>query len=144
VGLALVIGTLSFAAAGCGGGSGSGSSGGGSSGTPVNVTLKDYSISLGQSGSLAPGTYTFHVANQGPSAHNLTIDGPDVEDDADVLVRVEGSDGDAAEREVRVLLQRAGAQAAGHGDGRHGELSGAAGAPGARPGTVAAWYDDCC
>jgi hypothetical protein len=82
VGLALVIGTLSFAAAGCGGGSGSGSSGGGSSGTSVNVTLKDYSISLGQSGSLAPGTYTFHVANQGPSAHNLTIDGPDVEDAA--------------------------------------------------------------
>ena len=27
---------------------------------------------------MTPGTYTFHVTNQGPSAHNLTVNGPGV------------------------------------------------------------------
>jgi plastocyanin len=88
VGLLLVLGAVMLGAAACGGGSGSSSSasgGGGaagSNGTPVDVTLKDYSISVGGGGSLSPGTYTFHVTNDGPSAHNLTVDGPGVEDQA--------------------------------------------------------------
>jgi plastocyanin len=92
--LVLLVGALALGAAACGGGSGSGSSGGGTTttpaaggsapatGTPVNVTLKDYSVTVGRSASLTPGTYTFHVTNEGPSAHNLTVDGPDVEDEA--------------------------------------------------------------
>jgi uncharacterized cupredoxin-like copper-binding protein len=52
----------------------------GAQGTPVNVTLKDFSIDVSGGTTLAAGTYTFHVANSGPTAHNLTIDGPGVED----------------------------------------------------------------
>ena len=47
----------------------------------MNVTLKDYSIDVSGDTSLTAGTYTFHVANSGPSAHNLTIDGSGVEDE---------------------------------------------------------------
>ena len=41
----------------------------------VDVTEKNFSISMSKT-HLAPGTYTFHVVNQGPSSHNLTISGP--------------------------------------------------------------------
>lgn len=54
----------------------------GGSGTSVGVTLKDFSITLAGGDSLSPGTYTFTVANQGPSAHNLTIEGPGVDNAA--------------------------------------------------------------
>jgi len=46
------------------------------------VTLKDFSITVTGGSNLAPGTYTFHVTNQGPSAHNLTVNGPGVSDQA--------------------------------------------------------------
>jgi uncharacterized cupredoxin-like copper-binding protein len=60
------------AAAGCG------SSGGdtaptGRPGSVVDVTLRDYTIDCPSCGSLAAGQVTFHVTNQGPSAHNLTV-----------------------------------------------------------------------
>ena len=45
----------------------------------MNVTLKNYSIDVSGGTTLTAGTYTFHVANSGPSAHNLTIDGPGVD-----------------------------------------------------------------
>ncbi|HEY0387651.1 MAG TPA: plastocyanin/azurin family copper-binding protein [Gaiellales bacterium] len=88
--LVLLVGALALGAAACGGGSSGGgttttpATGGSSAatGTPVNVTLKDFSVTVDQSGNLTPGTYTFHVTNEGPSAHNLTVDGPDVEDEA--------------------------------------------------------------
>ncbi|MGZ4482258.1 MAG: plastocyanin/azurin family copper-binding protein [Gaiellales bacterium] len=51
-------------------------------GTTVDVTLKNFSITLTGGDSLAPGTYTFHVTNNGPSSHNLTINGPGVSDQA--------------------------------------------------------------
>jgi uncharacterized cupredoxin-like copper-binding protein len=54
---------------------------GAAQGTPVNVTLKDYSITVSGGTALQPGTYTFHVSNSGPTSHNLTIDGPGVEDE---------------------------------------------------------------
>src|SRR4051812_44024728 len=80
---------LALTAAACGGSSGSGgggssstptTSGGGGGGgsTPIDVTLKDFSIAVAKSGSIAPGTYTFHVVNDGPSSHNLTVNGPGV------------------------------------------------------------------
>jgi len=89
-------GLLAVALAGCGSSSGSSSSaasvpaaaGGsttmasGGSGTSVGVTLKDFSSTLAGGDSLKPGTYTFTVANQGPSAHNLTIEGPGVDNQA--------------------------------------------------------------
>jgi plastocyanin len=88
--LAVALAALTFAFAACGGGSssssstpaGDGSSSGGGSGTPVDVALADFSIALAGGNTLTPGTYTFHVTNNGPSAHNLTIEGPDVEDQA--------------------------------------------------------------
>jgi plastocyanin len=96
--LALVVipAALVLAAAACGGSSSSDnsssppatSSTGGSTamasggGASVDVALKDFSISVSGGGSMAPGQYTFHVSNDGPSAHNLTIDGPGVEDAA--------------------------------------------------------------
>jgi len=79
----LVAAAIAVGAAACGGGSSGGSSqaggsGGAGGGTPVDVTLKDFSIAVAGGSTLAPGTYTFHVTNQGPSAHNLTINGPGV------------------------------------------------------------------
>ncbi len=90
---ALAALTLSLAA--CGGGSSSSNStpatpvaGGGSSntsggtGTPVDVTLADFSIDVSGGTKLAPGTYTFNVTNNGPTGHNLTIEGPGVDNRA--------------------------------------------------------------
>ena len=51
-------------------------------GTSVDVTLKNYSITVAGGSKLAPGTYTFNVTNKGPSSHNLTVNGPGVSDQA--------------------------------------------------------------
>jgi uncharacterized cupredoxin-like copper-binding protein len=84
----LAIGAAaSIAVAACssskGGGNGTSAPAGGSSaaGTAVQVTEKDFSISLAQK-SLTPGTYTFQVNNTGAASHNLTVDGPGVSDKA--------------------------------------------------------------
>jgi plastocyanin len=88
---AAALAALTFALAACGGGSSSSSgspppaSGGGSAdggGTPVDVTLADYSISLAGGTALQPGTYTFSVTNTGQTGHNLTVEGPGVDDQA--------------------------------------------------------------
>ena len=100
--LALVA-AVTLAASACGSSSSGGSSattgteaagggGGGGSGTPIDVTLKDYSIDVASTGSLAPGTYTFHVTNNGPSSHNLTVDGPGVSDKATSTFAAGGSE----------------------------------------------------
>jgi uncharacterized cupredoxin-like copper-binding protein len=86
-----LVGAVTLAASACGSSSSAGSSattvtkatgGGGSAaaGKTIDVTLKDFSIAVASTGSLAPGTYTFHVTNNGPSSHNLTINGPGVSD----------------------------------------------------------------
>jgi uncharacterized cupredoxin-like copper-binding protein len=62
---------------------GGGSTGGGSGGgTAVNVTLADFSISIAGGTTLNPGTYTFNVSTTGPTAHNLTVEGPGVNEPA--------------------------------------------------------------
>jgi len=86
--LAATAAALTLVLAACGSSSSSASSttsapaGGGStpaaSGTKVNVTLKDFSITVAPGTTFKPGTYTFVVTNQGPSSHDLTIDGPGV------------------------------------------------------------------
>jgi plastocyanin len=96
-----LVGAIALAASACGSSSGSGSpsttvteaagGGGGASGTPIDVTLKDFSIDVASSGSLAPGTYTFHVTNNGPSSHNLTVNGPGVSDKATPTFAAGGS-----------------------------------------------------
>jgi uncharacterized cupredoxin-like copper-binding protein len=90
--IAALVAVVALGATACGSGSssststpaaaGGNSSGdtGGAQGTPVNVTLKDYSITVSGGTTLAAGTYTFHVSNSGPASHNLTIDGPGVSD----------------------------------------------------------------
>jgi plastocyanin len=92
--LAAALAALTFALAACGGGSSSGtstatpaggggsSSGGAGNGTPVDVTLADFSIDIAGGTNLKPGTYTFNVTNNGPTAHNLTIEGPGVDNQA--------------------------------------------------------------
>jgi uncharacterized cupredoxin-like copper-binding protein len=90
-------GLLAVVLAGCGSSGGSSSSApavaapattaatsarGGGGGKTVDVTLKDFSITLTGGDSLSPGTYTFSVVNDGPSAHNLTIEGPGVDKQA--------------------------------------------------------------
>jgi len=92
--LTAALAALTFALAACGGGSSSGSStptpasGGqpvtasGGSGAPVDVTLADFSITVAGGTKLKPGTYTFNVTNSGPSGHNLTIEGPGVDNQA--------------------------------------------------------------
>lgn len=47
------------------------------SGTAVQVTEKDFSISLARE-SFTPGTFTFEVKNAGSASHNLTVKGPGV------------------------------------------------------------------
>jgi plastocyanin len=51
---------------------------GASSGTSVNVTEKEYSITLSQA-TFNPGTYTFTIKNTGSFSHNLAIQGPGVD-----------------------------------------------------------------
>ena len=88
-----LVGAVTLAASACGSSSAGSSSttvtqaaggggGGAASGKTIDVTLKDFSIAVASTGSLAPGTYTFHVTNNGPSSHNLTINGPGVSDKA--------------------------------------------------------------
>ena len=88
-----LVGAVTLVASACGSSSGAGSSattvteaagggGGATSGKTIDVTLKDFSIAVASTGSLAPGTYTFHVTNNGPSSHNLTVNGPGVSDKA--------------------------------------------------------------
>jgi uncharacterized cupredoxin-like copper-binding protein len=55
-----------------------GSSAPAASGTKVDVTLKDFKITVAPGTTFKAGTYTFVVTNQGPSSHNLTINGPGV------------------------------------------------------------------
>src|SRR6478735_7724457 len=98
-----LVGAVTLAASACGSSSGAGSSSttvtaaaaGGGGGTPsgktIDVTLKDFSIAVASTGSLAPGTYTFHVTNNGPSSHNLTVNGPGVSDKATPTFAAGGS-----------------------------------------------------
>ena len=85
---ALAIGAAAtIVVAGCssskGGGPGTSAPAGGSSaaGTAVQVTEKEFSISLAQQ-RLTAGTYTLQVNNSGSASHNLTVDGPGVSDKA--------------------------------------------------------------
>jgi plastocyanin len=83
----LAIGVLTLALGACGGSSSNSSSAatsaaGGGPGKTIDVTLKDFSITLAGGDSLAAGTYSFAASNQGPSAHNLTISGPGVSNQA--------------------------------------------------------------
>jgi plastocyanin len=97
-----LVGAVTLVASACGSSSGAGSSattlteaagggGGSASGKTIDVTLKDFSIAVASTGSLAPGTYTFHVTNNGPSSHNLTINGPGVSDKATPTFAAGGS-----------------------------------------------------
>jgi len=97
-----LAGAVTLVASACGSSSGAGSSattvteaagggGGATSGKTIDVTLKDFSIAVASTGSLAPGTYTFHVTNNGPSSHNLTINGPGVSDKATPTFAAGGS-----------------------------------------------------
>src|SRR6476620_9647213 len=82
-----LVGAVTLAASAC-----PSSSGGGTpSGKTTDVTLKDFSIAVPSTGSLAPGTYTFHVTNDGPSSHNLTVNGPGVSDKATPTFAAGGS-----------------------------------------------------
>jgi plastocyanin len=81
--VATAVAALTVVLAACGGGSGGGSSSPPApSGKTIDVTLKDFSITLAGGSTVQPGTYTFVVTNQGPSDHNLTVNGPGVSDKA--------------------------------------------------------------
>ena len=70
--------TPSTTTAAGGGGGGTTSAPVAVSGKKIDVTEKDFSITVAGGSTVKPGTYTFVVANKGPSSHNLTIDGPGV------------------------------------------------------------------
>jgi VCBS repeat-containing protein len=95
----------SVAVAGCssskGGGPSTSAPAGGSSaaGTTVQVTEKDFSISL-PSKTLTAGSYTFQVNNTGSASHNLTVEGRGVSDKATSTIDP-GSSG-----QVTVTLQQ--------------------------------------
>ena len=95
--LAAAAAALTLVLAACGSGSSASTpstttqaaGGGGSTSTPaavtgkkIDVTLKDFSITIAGGSTVKAGTYTFVVTNQGPSSHNLTINGPGVSDQA--------------------------------------------------------------
>jgi len=98
-----LVGAVTLAASACGSSSSSagssattvteaaGGGGGAPSGKTIDVSLKDFSIAVASTGSLAPGTYTFHVTNTGPSSHNLTVNGPGVSDKATPTFAAGGS-----------------------------------------------------
>jgi uncharacterized cupredoxin-like copper-binding protein len=81
--VATAAAALILVLAACGGGGGGGSSSApASSGKKIDVTLKDFSITVAGGSSVQAGTYTFVVTNQGPSDHNLTVNGPGVSNQA--------------------------------------------------------------
>lgn len=97
--LAAAAAALTLALAACGSGSSSstpststaaaGGGGGGTtstqmavSGKKIDVTEKDFSITVAGGSAVKPGTYTFVVVNKGPSSHDLTVNGPGVADKA--------------------------------------------------------------
>jgi uncharacterized cupredoxin-like copper-binding protein len=87
-GMVLLTGSL-MVLAGCGSSSNSGTAttpAPGASSTATGVTTvavseKEFSITLPQT-TFTPGTYTFQVTNQGTVPHNLTIQGPGVNNQA--------------------------------------------------------------
>jgi plastocyanin len=85
IAIALTAATSLALAACSSSGRGSGTSkpatGGAAIGTAVQVTEKDFSISLARK-TFTPGSYTFDVTNDGPSSHNLTVKGPGVNNSA--------------------------------------------------------------
>jgi plastocyanin len=82
--VATAVAALIVVLAACGGGSGGGGSSSppASSGKKIDVTLKDFSITLAGGSTVQAGTYTFVVTNKGPSSHNLTVNGPGVSNQA--------------------------------------------------------------
>jgi uncharacterized cupredoxin-like copper-binding protein len=76
-----------------------GGSSGSSPATAVTVTEKEFSIQL-PSNTFTAGTYTFTVHNAGQFPHNLTVDGPGVDDKASPTV------GGAGTGSVTVTLQK--------------------------------------
>jgi len=66
--------------------------------TIVNVIEKEFTIELSET-TFAPGTYTFSLANEGNTSHNLIVTGPGVEDAASETI----SGGDTSE--VTVTLE---------------------------------------
>jgi uncharacterized cupredoxin-like copper-binding protein len=48
------------------------------SGKSVDVSEKEYSITLAQT-TFAPGTYTFKIKNAGSFPHNLAVEGPGID-----------------------------------------------------------------
>lgn len=77
--VATAAAALILVLAACGGGGGGGSSSAAApSGKKIDVTLKDFSITVAGGSSVQSGTYTFVVTNKGPSSHNLTVNGPGV------------------------------------------------------------------
>ena len=97
-----LVGAVTLAASACGSSSSGASNSSpsttvtpaaaGGGGSTIDVTLKDFAIDVSSTGSLAPGTYTFHVTNNGPSSHNLTINGPGVSDKATSTFAAGGSE----------------------------------------------------
>jgi uncharacterized cupredoxin-like copper-binding protein len=80
-------------------GSAGGSSGSSRPGAGVTVTEKEFSIQL-SSNTFTAGTYTFTVHNAGQFPHNLTVDGPGVDDKASPTV------GGGGTGSVTVTLQK--------------------------------------
>jgi plastocyanin len=77
--------------AACGSGSGATAAGGSSAtstatGTRVTATETEWSITLSTK-SFAPGTYTFAIDNTGKFAHNLTVAGPGISQQASPTVQ---------------------------------------------------------
>ena len=110
-GLALAVVAVAFALTACGGSStaagsttspsstaAGSSSPAAAAGTPVQVTEKEFSITLPKT-SFAAGTYTFKVTNSGSFSHNFTIEGPGVDKKATATLASGQS------REVTVTLQ---------------------------------------
>ena len=56
--------------------------GGAKAGETVDVTEDEFSIALQGGNQLAPGRYTFDVANEGAIEHDLAIEGDQLEDEA--------------------------------------------------------------
>jgi uncharacterized cupredoxin-like copper-binding protein len=81
IGTAATIAVGACSSKGTGHASSAPASGPSAAGTVVQVTEKDFSISLART-SLTPGSYTFQVNNTGSTAHNLTVKGPGVDSKA--------------------------------------------------------------
>jgi plastocyanin len=78
-----LVASTAFLLAGCGSGGDEGSGGNAGGGQTIEITETDFKLDPSMVTIDGPGTYTFHVENEGETVHALEIEGQGLEEETD-------------------------------------------------------------